>query len=149
MTRLFRVFTIKQQGDFLLVDSQVIQIASLTVNGAKKDLANLSVSEQKQLLSDYSKYEMDYFSNDQKIEVINPENQWVSIKSKHWLIWYFRVWNLPIQVEGKTAIQLFASTIIGDKILDLNAPIQQDGNFGKAALIVNQMMESLIIDPKN
>ena len=42
-------------------------------------------------------------------------------------------------------IQLFATTVIGDKVLIINAPILIGGDFSNSALIVNEIMESLII----
>ena len=102
------------------------------------------MSNEKQLLEEYSNYELDYFKNELGIEAINPSSQWVVTKSKGWFIWYFKVGNTPVQVEKQVTIQLFASTVIGDKILTVNAPILSDGDFNKAALIVNDMMEAMI-----
>ena len=141
--------SVERTNNFIHVDSQLIQIIPLKVNGSKKSLNNLNILEQKKLLTDYSKYELNYFINELKIEVINPNNQWVDVNSKNWLVWYFRIGSLPIEVDKKTEIQLFASTIAGGKILIINAPIQFGGDFNKVALIVNQMMKSLIINPKN
>jgi hypothetical protein len=66
-------------------------------------------------------------------------------KSKGWYIWYFKVGKVPIQLDTQTEIQLFATTVIGDRILIINAPIIIGGDFSKAALIVNEFMEALII----
>lgn len=140
--------SIKLQGNIVLVDSQPIQIIPMTVSNSKKSLLSLNIDEQQQLLSDFSKYEVDYFSNKLGIEVLNKKSQWVDIKSKYWFIWYFRVGNVYAKVDKKAVIQLFATTVIDDKILVLNAPVMQDSNFVEIALIVNQMMESLIINPE-
>src|SRR5437867_2600072 len=43
------------EGNFAFVDSQTIQITPLTIKGLKKETAKLTNTEQKQLLSDYSK----------------------------------------------------------------------------------------------
>jgi hypothetical protein len=58
-------------------------------------------------------------------------------KSKGWFIWYFKLGKVPTQVDSQTEIQLFATTVIGDKVLIINAPIMTGGNFSKVALIVN------------
>jgi hypothetical protein len=137
------------EGNFAFVDSQAIQISPLTIKGLKKETAKLTNTEQKQLLSDYSKYELDYFTKELKIEVINPHNQWVAIKSRYWFIWYFRVGKQPVEIETKTSIQLFASTIVSGKVLNINAPILEDGDFSKAGQIVNEMMESLTVKSTN
>lgn len=131
---------VSPQNNLVTVDDQTIQITPLNFSGYKKD-----INSQKAFLETYSKYELEYFKNDLHVEPINPNNQWVLIKSKEWLIWYFRVGNSPIQVDKQMKIQLFASTIIGDKILTINAPILTDDSFNKAGLIVNEMMETLTI----
>jgi hypothetical protein len=139
---------IELKGSFATIDSQVIQISPMRVDGLKKSLANLDTLEKKNLLTSYSKYELDYFTNDLHIEIINPNNQWVEIKSRKWFVWYFRVGSMPVEVKQKVSIQLFASTIIGGSLLTINAPILANGDFTKAGLIVNQMMESLTDNSK-
>jgi hypothetical protein len=138
-----------QDPGFISIDSQLVQIAPLKVEGSKKELDSLSEQEQKEFLTDYSKYELEYFAKELNIEVINPNSQWVDANSRKWLVWYFRVGKVPVSTDKKTEIQLFATTIVGKQILSLNAPIQGDGDFRKAALIINQMMESLTVNAKN
>lgn len=103
------------------------------------------MTNEKELLDTYSKYELAYFEKELGVQVINPNSQWVVTKSKGWFIWYFRVGNTPTQATKQTTIQLFASTVIGNKILTVNAPILSDRDFNKAGLIVNEMMEAIII----
>ena len=136
--------TVSQENNFVTVDSQAIQITPLKYNGYDESTNGQSMSNEKQLLDIYSKYELEYFKNELGIEVINPNSQWVVTKSKGWFIWYFRVGNTPIQVEKQVIIQLFASTVIDDKILTVNAPILSGDDFNKAGLIVNDMMEAII-----
>jgi|TARA_B110000902_G_scaffold82482_1_gene97910 hypothetical protein len=142
---LRREVKILPQDNFVTIDSQTIQIMSLKYDGYSKDTKGDNLNNQKELLQNYSKYELKYFKNELGIEVINPNSQWVVTKSKGWFIWYFKVGRIPIQVDTQTKIQLFATTLIGDNILIINAPILTDGDFSKAALIVNDMMESLIV----
>ena len=135
--------SVKLDQSFLSVDSQVIQIALLRIDGPKITSSSLTPEEQHKILSTYSKYELDYFTHDLKTEVINPDSQWIDTKSGKWLVWYFRVGdNSSLQVYKKTVIQLFASKMIGDMIMDINAPIFEEGDFKKAGLIVNELMES-------
>jgi hypothetical protein len=136
--------TVLEQNNFVTVDSQTIQITPLKFNDDKKSTNGQSMSDENQLLDEYSKYELDYFKNELGIEVINPGSQWVVTKSKGWFVWYFRVGSTPVQVEKQAIIQLFASTVIGDNILTVNAPIFSDGDFNKAGLIVNDMMEGIV-----
>ncbi len=141
--------SVELKENFMILDSQVIQISPLKVEGYKTNMNNLDTAEQKQLLSAYSKYELDYFTEELKLKIINPSNQWVASNNRYWFIWYFRIENVPAQsnkeLSKKVEIQLFASTLIGDHIFTINAPIMSGGDFAKAALTVNQMMETLTI----
>jgi len=143
--QLNRKIKVLPQDNFCMIDSQAIQVTPLSFSGYRKDSARLSIDSEKQLLGAYSKYELEYFKNDLGVEVINPNNQWVVTKGKGWFIWYFKVGNAPVQVDKKTFIQLFASTVIGDMVLTINAPILSGGDFAKAGIIVNEMMETLTI----
>lgn len=142
---LKRNVTVLQQNNFATVDGQTIQIIPLKFSGYKKSTSGQGINSEKQLLDTYSKYELEYFKNELGVDVMNPSNQWVVSKSKGWFIWYFRVGNTLAQVNKQTTIQLFASTVVGNKILTVNAPIESDGDFNKAGLIENEMMETLII----
>lgn len=140
-----RKLIIMPQNNFCDVDGQAIQITPLKFSGYKKDVTGQSINNQKQLLEAYTQYELDYFKNDLHIGLINSSNQWVVVKSKGWFIWYFKVDSTPAQVSKPTKIQLFASTVVGDHILTINAPVFTDDEFTKAGLIVNDMMETLSV----
>ena len=142
---LKRQLTVSPQNNFVTIDSQTIQIMALKFTGYKKDTKGDNLNTQKELLDTYSKYELEYFRSDLGVEVINPNSQWVMIKSKGWFIWYFKVGKVPSQVETQTDIQLFATTVIRDQLLIINAPIMTGGDFSKAALIVNEFMEAMSI----
>lgn len=140
---LKRQVTVSPQNNIVTIDIQTIQIMALKFTGYKKDTLGENLNNQKELLDTYSKYELEYFRSDLGVEIINPNSQWVMTKSKGWFIWYFKVGKVPTQVDTPTDIQLFATTVIRDKILIINAPIMTEGDFSKAALIVNEFMEAL------
>jgi hypothetical protein len=142
---LKRQLTVSPQNNFVTIDSQTIQIMALKFTGYKKDTKGDNLNTHKELLDTYSKYELEYFRSDLGVEVMNPNSQWVMTKSKGWFIWYFKVGKVPTQVETQTDIQLFATTVIGDQILIINAPIMTGGDFSKAADIVNEFMEAMSI----
>lgn len=142
---LKRQVTVFPQKNFVTVDSHTIQIMALKFDGYKKDTKGENLNSQKELLDAYSKYELEYFKSNLGVEVINLNSQWVVTKSKGWFIWYFKVDKVPTQVDIQTEIQLFATTIIGNEILIINAPIMTGGDFSKAALIVDEFMEALTI----
>jgi len=142
---LKRQVQLSPQNNFVTIDSQPIQIMALKFDGCNKVTKGQNLNNQKELLDTYSKYEFKYFESDLGIKIINPNSQWVISKSKGWFIWYFKVGNVTTEVKTKSDIQLFATTVIGDKILIINAPITTGGDFTKAALIVNEFMEAMTI----
>lgn len=142
---LKRHFTLSPQDNFVTLDNQIIQIMTLKFDGFKKDVNGKKFNNQKELLYIYSNYELEYFKRELGVEVIAPNNQWVMVKSKGWFIWYFKIGKVTTQMKTQTEIQLFATTIIGNKILIINAPILKVGDFSESALIVNELMEALTI----
>lgn len=143
--RLHYNVAVLQQNNLARIDSQVIQVTALEYGGFKKDINPGKLSGQEQILGAYTNYELDYFKNKLGIEVINASHQWVETESRGWFIWYFKVGSIPTPVDRQMQIQLFASTVIGNKILTINAPVLVDGNFEQAGRIVNNMMETLTI----
>lgn len=141
--RLKRKVTIQQQKNFIAVDGQTVQVIALQCAGEKEIVSGKDGAQQ--LLQAYSRSEMDYFKNELGVELIQPNSQWVKLPSTNWLVWYFRVGKTNMQADNPTAIQLFASTIIGNKVLTINAPVLTDGDFNKAGSIVNDMMESMMV----
>ena len=142
---LKRQVTVSPQNNFVTIDNQIIQIITLKFDGYKKNTKDENLNNQKELLDAYSKYELEYFKSDLGVEIINPNSQWVVTKSKGWFIWYFKLGKVPNKVDPQTEIQLFATSVIRDKVLIINAPIMTGGDFSKAALIVNEFMEALTI----
>jgi hypothetical protein len=142
---LKRQVTVSPQNNFVTIDNQIIQIITLKFDGYKKNTKDENLNNQKELLDAYSKYELEYFKSDLGVEIINPNSQWGVTKSKGWFIWYFKLGKVPNKVDPQTEIQLFATSVIRDKVLIINAPIMTGGDFSKAALIVNEFMETLTI----
>lgn len=138
-----RQVTVVPQSDIVTVDGQILQIMTLKFSGFDKSTTDQFFDNQKQLLDAYSQYEMKYFKNELRIDVVNPNSQWVVSRSRGWLIWYFRVGGVPIHTDEQTVVQLFATTIVGDRVFIINAPVMTGNDFSKAALIVNDMMEAM------
>jgi hypothetical protein len=141
-----RKLKVSALDNFVTIDNQVLQIKLLKFEGFNNVTKDKKLDNQKKILASYSKYEIEYFKNNLNVEIINPNNQWVLTKSKGWYIWYFKVGKTPEKVDKQIEIQLFSTTIIGDKILIINAPILINGDFSKAALIVNEMINGLKIN---
>jgi len=147
--RLKRNVTMTEYENFVKVDSQIIQISPIKINGYKKSMTGLSLDEQKEILDSYSNYEIEYIQKEVGIEVLNQKTQWVVTKSRGWLVWYFFLGKMPMEVEKPTKVQLFASTIIGDRVLSINAPVMSIDDVASSAYIVNDMMESMTVSKTN
>lgn len=140
-----RAVALSSLPNFATIDGQNIQITSLEFDGYQKETNGDNFKNQKNLLETYSKYELAYFKNEIGVEIINPNSQWVISNARGWYIWYFRSGKVSTQVGSPTGIQLFATTVIGDNILIINAPIMTDGDFAEPAYIVNDLMEALTV----
>jgi len=145
--RLKHNVTVAQQENFVKIDSQLIQIASIKINGYGKSMSRLGLDEQKQILDAYSNYEIQYIKEN-GIEILNQKDQWVVTKLRGWLVWYFFLGKMPVELENTTRVQLYASTVMGDKVLTINAPIINVNEVARAAYIVNDMMESITVSKK-
>lgn len=131
--------------NFVKIDSQIIQIAPIKINGYGKSMSGLSLDEQKQILDSYSNYEIEYIKNEVGIEILNQKTQWVVTKSRGWLVWYFFLGKMPVAAEKPAKVQLYASTVIGDRIFSINAPIMSLDEVATASYIVNDMMEAITV----
>lgn len=140
-----RAVVLSSLPNFAIIDGQEIQITSLEFDGYQKATNGDNFKNQNNLLETYSNYELAYFKNEIGVEIINPNSQWVISNSRGWFIWYFRSGKVSTQVGSPTGIQLFATTVIGNNILIINAPIMIDGDFSEAAYIINDLMEALTI----
>jgi hypothetical protein len=134
--------TIMSDNNLVKVDSQLIMITPLKIDGYA-NILNINIDDQRKLLELYSKYEVDYFKTELNVQTSDPIRQWVITNSKTgWLIWFYRITNTPDHSIKQVELQLYASTIIGDKVLTINAPIFSITDFKKASYIVNDFMES-------
>jgi len=131
--------------NFVKIDSQIIQIAPIKINGYGKSMNSLSLDEQKQILDNYSNYEIEYLQKEVGVEVLNQKTQWVVTKQRGWLVWYFFLGKMPVEVEKPAKAQLYASTVIGDRIFSINAPIMSLDEVATASYIVNDMMEAITV----
>ena len=144
--KLNRIISLHEK--YLLIDSQVILVTPLQVEDSTKDLISTNVESQEKLLREYSAYEIDYFRNELGLQIIDPQSQWVETKGRYWYIWYFKVGQMPSFKGKQTAVQLFASTFIEGRVLTLNAPIMEGGDFSSAAYIINDLMVALALVKK-
>lgn len=137
---------IKQGSNkFLEIDGQIIQMNILKLDGITKKMRRKDTEFERTILTKHSEYEINYIRKELGIKIMNPENQWVSVGGRSWLIWYFKIGNAPKNVQNQFELQLYATTLIGDKIICINAPMQKNTDFGESANLVNELMESMLV----
>ena len=130
---------------FLEIDGQIIQLNILEVDGITKKMMRTDTAFERTILTKHSEYEMNYFRKDLGLKIINPENQWVIVNGRGWLIWYFKLGNVPKKGQNQFELQLYATTLVGDKIIFINAPMLKNTDFGESANMVNELMESMLV----
>lgn len=137
---------IKQESNkFIEIDGQIIQLNILEVDGITKKMMRTDTAFERTILTKHSEYEMNYFRKDLGLKIINPENQWVIVNGRGWLIWYFKLGNVPKKGQNQFELQLYATTLVGDKIIFINAPMSKNTDFGESANMVNELMESMLV----
>jgi hypothetical protein len=137
---------IKQESNkFIEIDGQIIQLNILEVDGVTKKMMRKDTAFERTILTKHSEYEMNYFRKDLGLKIINPENQWVIVNGRGWLIWYFKLGNVPKKGQNQFELQLYATTLVGDKIILINAPMLKNTDFGESANMVNELMESMLV----
>jgi hypothetical protein len=137
---------IKQESNkFIEIDGQIIQLNILEVDGVTKKMMRKDTAFERTILTKHSEYEMNYFRKDLGLKIINPENQWVNVNGRGWLIWYFKLGNVPKKGQNQFELQLYATTLVGDKIIFINAPMLKNTDFGESANMVNELMESMLV----
>lgn len=130
---------------FLEIDGQIIQLNILEVDGVTKKMMRKDTAFERTILTKHSEYEINYFRKDLGLKIINPENQWVIVNGRGWLIWYFKLGNVPKKGQNQFELQLYATTLVGDKIIFINAPMLKNTDFGESANMVNELMESMLV----
>lgn len=131
--------------DMVMVDSQLVLISAARFDSLPAGGGFRSVEDQQKLLAAYVQWEQAYHVNEEGLVIINPQRLWVISQGRGWMIWYFRVGKVAVDVSQKAMIQLFASTVVGGSIVTLNAPVFAISGFSRIALTVNDMMEHMYI----
>lgn len=95
-------------------------------------LSNLSIEEQKETLTGYVNYELEYLENDLKTKPLNITKEWITVGTRLFLVWSF---NFKLEkpgpsVEKQAVKQIYFSTICFNQVLDLNMPVFEATKFG-------------------
>jgi len=150
---LDKSFTIDVHGEqinftespyFYIVDGKIFQAMIL---GFQKELDfdNLKENEQKEYLTQYMNYEIEYFKDELKIKIKNLANEFYIVNDKLFLFWYY---NMP--PKNKTAEkQLYLTTICHDQILNLNTIQEPESEFIHSKDFLFNVAKTLKIENKS
>lgn len=111
------------QANFVLVNNQIFQV-SLVPLPDRSDASVIPLARQKEILSGYVGYEMDYFQKQLNLDVRNLQREWIIIDGKGFLIWYFDLLQHSTDKTDDPAKpilkQVYLSVLWNDQVLDLN-----------------------------
>jgi len=135
----------EQYPNYISVKNQIVQCSAVPLPETNLDLAKLTLAQQKEGLSGYVDYEIDYFKNELHLQVQNLKKEWITINGKTWLLWCFDV---PEQQATKKAAipakqQIYVSTICFNQVLDLNTPVLKGDSFTNAKALLKKLMATL------
>lgn len=125
---------------FFVVDNHIVQTSTVPLPSSKLDLGHLTEVQQKQALSAYVDYEMDYFRKELKLKISDLKKEWVVINSRIFLVWHF---NLPAAKENQVSQQIYMSTICFNQVLDLNIAILKGEDFPEQQERLNKLANTL------
>ena len=116
---------------FITINRQILQ-ATLVPIDKSIDLKNLTPAREQDILTGYMNFELSYYKKKLHQNYSNLTTQWVTLQNRIFLVWYFDV---P-QDQKLISHQIYVSTIFYDQIMDLNAPVFQPGDAGKAKALL-------------
>jgi hypothetical protein len=116
---------------FITIDKQIVQSTLVPVSRSKDhdpDLNTLTPAKEKAILLDYMNYELKYYRKKLSQHYTNLQTEWVEFNHRLFLLWYF---DLPENYKVVSR-QVYASTLFYDQVMDLNAPVFKEDDWGKA-----------------
>jgi hypothetical protein len=134
-----------QYPNYISVKNQIVQSSAIPLPESNLDLNKLTIAQQKEALTGYVDYEIDYFKNELKLTVQNLKKEWVTVNGKLWLLWYFDAPKQKAQkaVANPARQQIYVSTICFNQVLDLNTPIMKGNSFANAKALLKKLMATL------
>lgn len=123
---------------FISIDRQILQTTIMPA-GEHVDPDNLSRNKEKTLLTHYMSYELDYYRHKLKQRYTQLQTSWVILQGRLFLLWYF---DIPKDYK-LVSRQLYLSALLGDHVVDLNAPIFKPADFTRAKTLLMALAGSL------
>ena len=128
---------------FVTIEGQIVQSTLVpsqqTGEHHSPGPARMTPAREQEILTNYMNYELGYYKKKLKQKYTGLQTEWVTIKDRLFLIWYF---DMPKDYK-LVSRQLYFSTLFSGQILDLNAPVFKMAQFGKARGLLNRLAQSL------
>jgi hypothetical protein len=116
---------------FITVNKQILQSTLVPIDKSI-DLNNLTPAREQDILTSYMNFELSYYKKKLHQNYSNLTTQWITLQNRIFLLWYF---DIP-QNQKLISHQIYVSTIFFDQIMDLNAPVFQPNDVGKAKALL-------------
>ena len=116
---------------FITINKQIFQSTLVPVDKSI-DISSLTPAREQDILTGYMNFELSYYKKKLHQNYSNLSTQWVTLQNRIFLVWFF---DIP-QDQKLISRQIYVSTIFYDQILDLNAPVFQPGDAGKAKALL-------------
>ncbi|HEV3414606.1 MAG TPA: hypothetical protein VG101_19135 [Puia sp.] len=116
---------------FITVNKQILQSTLVPIDKSI-NLSNLTPAREQDILTGYMNFELAYYKKKLHQDYSNLTTQWITLQNRIFLVWYF---DIP-QNQKLISHQIYVSTIFFNQIMDLNAPVFQPGDAGKAKALL-------------
>ncbi|MBS1661723.1 MAG: hypothetical protein JST68_11820 [Bacteroidetes bacterium] len=118
---------------FITIDKQIVQATLVPADRSPK------TRDEKTLLTNYMNYELSYYKKKLKQNYTNLQTEWLTLQGRTFLVWYF---NMPENYK-LVSRQVYVSTLFGDQVVDLNAPVFKSDDWGKARNLLVKLAGSM------
>ena len=123
---------------FITIEGQVLQ-STLVPAALTVDPRHPTTDREKEILIKYMNYELDYYKKKLKQKYSGLQTEWMTIKDRLFLVWYF---DMPKDYK-LVSRQIYVSTLFADQVLDLNAPVFKMGQSARARALLIRLAGSL------
>ncbi|MDB5257065.1 MAG: hypothetical protein JWM14_1760 [Chitinophagaceae bacterium] len=108
---------------FIMLDQSILQAVVLPFS-QKLDFDHLSIADQKQILTGYMNYELNYFKQELHQDYKKSISEWIELNGKLFLFWSY---DMP-KSNKELGKQIYLTTICFDQIMNLNVPMERKKN---------------------
>jgi hypothetical protein len=119
---------------FVTIDKQIVQTSIVPVDRSI-NTSGLTPAREQEILTKYMNYELIYYKKKLRQDYSHLQTEWVTLQNRLYLVWYF---DMPKNYK-LVSRQIYLSTLFFDQVIDMNAPVFQGNDFGKAKGILLRM----------